>query len=262
MSGRGTVIRRNTFYNGFDGFGVCPLSDTGTTSETDVYENLAYDLGDDGIETDGYCSNVRIWGNTFHDLLAGISLAPATTGPVYALRNLVYETGKGNNSYDGTCFKLNSGGGLSGDIFLYHNTCDAGEDGLDAFDIRSPGSWTGLTARNHIWWATRFALSNENISQSVDLDWDDLYTTMVNELAWWDNDHLRTLIELQSATGQELNGLNLAPGFAAGGYRLAEDSLLIDAGLLIPGINHDYADSGPDIGAFEFDEEIFSDGFE
>ena len=31
------------------GFGVCPGTDTGTTSETDVYDNLGYDLGDDGV---------------------------------------------------------------------------------------------------------------------------------------------------------------------------------------------------------------------
>ena len=42
---------------------------------------------DDGMETDGQCSNVRIWGNTFHDVLVGISLAPIYPGPVYALRN-------------------------------------------------------------------------------------------------------------------------------------------------------------------------------
>jgi hypothetical protein len=64
-----------------------------------VYDNLVYNAGDDGIETDGRCSNVRLWGNTFHDVLMGISLAPVYTGPVYALRNLIYRTGVGNNTY-------------------------------------------------------------------------------------------------------------------------------------------------------------------
>ncbi len=263
MSGRGTVIRRNTFFDDFDGFGVCPASDTGATCETDVYNNLAYDLGDDAVETDGYCSNVRIWGNTFHDLLIGISLAPVYTGPVYAVRNLIYETGKGDNQYSGSCFKLNSGYAQSGPMFLYHNTCDAGADGLDAFDIRSPGTWTGLTTRNNIWSATRFALSNENPSQAADLDWDVLYTTMTDELAWWQGyGHLRNLADLQNTTGQEDNGINVDPMFTTGSYNLEINSPLVDAALLIPGINHDFEGAGPEFGAFESLESIFSDGFE
>jgi hypothetical protein len=64
MTGRGTVIRRNTFHDYFDGFGVCPDATAGVTSETDVSESLVYNAGDDGMETDGQCSNVRIWQNT------------------------------------------------------------------------------------------------------------------------------------------------------------------------------------------------------
>ncbi len=56
--GRGNIIRRNTFHDYFDGFNVCPSSTAGLTNETDVYENLVYRAGDDGMETDGQCSNV------------------------------------------------------------------------------------------------------------------------------------------------------------------------------------------------------------
>ena len=263
MTGRGTVIRRNTFSDDFDGFGVCPSSDTGTTCETDVYDNLGYDLGDDGFETDGYCSNVRIWGNTFHDVLVGISLAPVYHGPVYAVRNLIHHTGAGNSDYTGTCFKLNSGYSTSGPMLLYHNTCDAALPGNDAFAIKSPGTWTDLVARNNIWSATRYALSNANTSQPVDLDWDALFTTMPDELAWWNgHGHLRTLAELRAATGQELAGMHSEPGFAGPGYQLEPTSNLVDAGVPLPGINHDFAGAAPDMGAFEAVEVIFTDGFE
>jgi hypothetical protein len=263
MTGRGTVIRRNTFADDFDGFGVCPASDTGTTCETDVYDNLGYDLGDDGVETDGYCANVRLWGNTFHHVLMGISLAPVYHGPVYAVRNLIHSTGVGNHDYTGSCFKLNSGYDTSGPMLLYHNTCDAALPGNDAFRIGSPGTWTALTARNNIWSATRYALVDYNTSQPVDLDHDAVYTSWANELAWWDgHGHLRTLPELQAATGQEMHGLHVEPGFAGGSYRLDPTSNLVDAGLLLPGINHDHVGGGPDIGAFELGEPIFTDGFE
>jgi parallel beta-helix repeat protein len=81
VSGRGNVIRNNTFHDYFDGFGSCPEETAGETNETDVYGNLVYNTGDDGLSSDGTCSNLRIWGNSFHDVLAGISLAPVYTGP-------------------------------------------------------------------------------------------------------------------------------------------------------------------------------------
>jgi parallel beta-helix repeat protein len=256
--GRGNIIRSNTFHDYFDGFGACPDSSDAVTNETDVYENLVYRAGDDGMETDGQCSNVRIWGNTFHDVLVGISLAPVYTGPVYAIRNLMYNTGAGNNDYPGSPFKFNSGYDQSGPMYLLHNTADAALPGSSGLDIKSPGSWTSITARNNIWAGTEYALSNANPDQPLDLDYDDLYTTLVGELAWWDNlpdRHLNTLAELQSATGQENHGFNLLPDFvdpAVGDYTLAPASGLIDAGLLIAGINDDYAGDAPDVGAFEF----------
>ena len=264
--GRGTVIRNNTFHDFFDGFGACPEETSAITNETDVYHNLVYNSGDDGMETDGHCSNVRIWGNIFHDVLMGISLAPVYGGPVYAIRNLIYRTGAGNNDYSGSAFKFNSGYDQSGPTYLFHNTSDAflTEPLSSGLDIKSPGSWTMITARNNIWSGTDYAISNANPDQPIDLDYDDLYTTRPGELAWWsnlDDRHLNTLLELQTATGQELHGMNAVPGFAdaaSGDFTLADSSELIDAGLVIPGINDDYLGSAPDIGAFEYEGFGFS----
>jgi parallel beta-helix repeat protein len=258
MTGQGTVIRRNTFHDYFDGFGACPDETAGVTNETDVYENLVYNAGDDGVETDGQCSNVRIWGNTFHDVLVGISLAPVYTGPVYAIRNLIYRTGAGNNNYPGTPFKFNSGYDQSGPIFLFHNTADAVLPGSSGLDIKSPGSWKMIYSRNNIWSGTDYAINNANPGQPLDLDYDDLYTTQAGELVWWEglpDRHLNTIGELRNATGQELHGINAVPAFAdpaAGNYSLGSGSQLIDKGVIIPGINDDYAGNAPDVGAFEF----------
>jgi parallel beta-helix repeat protein len=268
VTGRGNVIRRNTFHDDFDGFGVCSNTDTGTTCETDVHDNLGYRLGDDGVSTDGYCSNVRLWNNTFHDLLVGVSLAPTYVGPVYALRNVIYRIGEGNSSYSGMPFKFNSGYPGSGTMYLFHNTCDAALPGNNGFAVRSPGSWQNIVTRNNIWSGTEYALSNANPSQPLDMDWDNLYTTMVGELAYWSDlpdRHLNTLAELQAETGQELNGVDVDPDFvdpASGDHSLADTSGLIDAGLHIPGINDGFDGSAPDIGAFERLESIFKDGFE
>jgi len=215
-------------------------------------------MGDDGLETDGQCSNVRIWSNTFHDVLMGISLAPVYDGPVYAIRNLIYRTGAGNNDYTGSPFKFNSGYAQSGPMYLFHNTADAALPGNHGLDIREPGTWELIYARNNIWAGTEYALSNANPSQPLDLDYDDLYTTLAGELVWWDglsDPHLNTLAEFQAATGQEPHGLSVEPGLADvahGDYTLDPTSDLIDAGVVIPGINDDYVGVAPDMGAYEY----------
>ena len=258
MTGRGTVIRRNVFHDDFDGFHISPWEGE-TTSETDVYENLVYNVGDDGMEADGYASNVRIWSNTFHDALMGVSLAPVYIGPVYAIRNVIYHTGV-HGQY-GSAFKFNSGYDQSGPMYLLHNTTDAGLPEQNGLTIFEPGTWQMIYARNNIWAGTAYALENYNTGQPLDLDYDDLYTTLPGELARWEylpDTHLNTLAELQSVTGQELNGLNVEPGFVDapnGYYDLSPDSALIDAGVILPGINDQgpfaYRGVAPDLGAFE-----------
>src|SRR5690606_20558677 len=72
----------------------------------------------------------------------------------------------------------------------------------------------------------------------------------------WDGTNYSTLAAFTEATGQEAHGLNTEPGFDSPGdgqYTLSSTSPLIDAGVLIPGINDDYSGSAPDIGAFESD---------
>jgi len=259
VDGRGNIIRRNTFHDDFDGFGVCPGSTAMVTNETDVYNNLTFNMGDDGVETDGYCSNVRLWSNTFHDVLMGISLAPVYEGPVYAIRNLIYRTGVGNNDYSGSPFKFNSGYDQSGPMYLFHNTADAALLGNNGIYIKAPGTWEMIYARNNIWSGTDYALNNYNETQPIDFDYDDLYTTNPSEFIYWGDGpdrHMHDLPTFQALTGQELHGFNLEPGFSDAlgeNYALDPSSDLIDVGVLIPGINQDFVGTAPDVGAFEYE---------
>jgi parallel beta-helix repeat protein len=259
VDGRGLVIRRNKFHNFFDGLGICPESSAAASNETDLYDNESYDLGDDGVETDGQCVNVRIWGNHFHDSLAGISLAPVMGGPVYCLRNQIYLTGAGKSEegYTGLPFKFNSGDGDSGAIYLLHNTVDAQRAGNDGFRIMSPGTWTKLFARNNVFAGTLHALENANPTQPADMDYDDLWGSGSDYLCRWDglaNPRLATLADYTAATGQEAHGMSQAPGFTApatADFTPAPGSPLIDRGLYIPGINDGYRGLAPDLGAIE-----------
>ncbi len=261
-TGRGNVIRRNTFHDMFDGFHVCPAETSGVTNETDVYQNLVYRVGDDGMETDGRCSNVRIWANTFHDVLVGISLSPVYAGPVYAIRNVIYNSGAGNNTHDGSPFKFIYSTSSDGPVYLFHNTSDAVNPGNDGIRIGGePGLWDLILSRNNIWAGTRYALANYSAGQVLNFDYDDLYTLASDRFAKWEglpNPSLASLADLQAQTGQELNGRSVDPGFvnpANGDYHLGPSSQLVDAGLVIPGINsqenYAYQGSAPDIGAYE-----------
>ncbi|MFZ1986766.1 MAG: Ig-like domain-containing protein [Desulfatitalea sp.] len=253
-TGRGNIIRRNIFHDDFDGMGVCPADTAALTNETDVYDNVVYRMGDDGLETDGRCSNVRIWGNTFHDVLMGISLAPVYDGPVYAIRNLIYRTGVGNNGYTGSPFKFNSGFGLSGPLYLFHNTSDAALPGNNGLYIKALGTWRLIYARNNIWAGTDFAIDDYNTSQPLDLDYDNLYNAGLNDLVRWDNTRYATLTDFSTAIGQEVHGRNVNPGFydpIRENYALNSGSDLIDVGINIPGISGSYSGTAPDIGAFE-----------
>ena len=72
----------------------------------------------------------------------------------------------------------------------------------------------------------------------------------------WNSVNYPALPAFRAATGQELHGFNVLPGFADkanGGYRLSPTSGLIDAGVTLPGINDEYVGAAPDIGAFEYE---------
>jgi len=257
--GRGTVIRRNKFHDYFDGLGICPGESAAVTNETDFYENESYNLGDDGVETDGRCANVRLWSNKFHDSLSGISLAPVVGGPVYCLRNQIYLTGAGHSEagYSGLPFKFNSDTEASGAMYLFHNTVDAQRPANDGFRIMSPGTWQLVYSRNNVWAGTLHAMQNANPTQPIDMDYDDLWRSGSDYLVYWEglaNTHLTTIPEITAASGQQSHGLSAAPAFVAPAtfdFTPGADSPLVDRGIYIPGINDGYVGQAPDVGAVE-----------
>lgn len=248
---KGNVIRWNTVHGAFDGMNVCSYEFGKTSlSETDVYENVFSDIGDDAIQADGQCGNVRVWGNIIDDVLHGISFAPVEIGPVYAVRNLI-------TNYRISPIKTGSSDGTSGEIYLYHNTAvgTANAYGLQ-FDKGSDETWKLIRSRNNIWAGARqHGLRNVGIDQPCDLDYDNITNNGTTDLIRWGYEFYTSLTEFAAATGQELNGLSVAPGFvdaASGDYGLTADSPLVDAGCLIPGINDDYTGGAPDLGAIEY----------
>lgn len=253
-TGRGNVIRGNSFSNFFDALTICPWADTGTTNETDVYNNTFDNIGDDAIAADGTCNNVRVWGNRISNAHTGVSMAPIFNGPIYALRNVIWNIHKANHAagFAGRPFKFNGDYPRSGRMFLFHNTSNAGLAGIAGFELGGPaGAWELVYARNNIWSGTADAIDNFNAGQPVDFDFDDIVSTSGGRFSKWGSISYATFADFRSGTGQERNGLNVTPGFrdvSHNDLRLAATSRLVDRGLVIPGINDGYTGAGPDIG--------------
>jgi hypothetical protein len=264
------VVRRNRVSGFFNGIGPCggEAPPTGVTNETDLYDNELFQITDDAFEPEGYCSNVRLWGNRIEDIHMAFAVAPATVGPTFVLRNTV--TGIGNtrtsqlDGYTASALKINSGFAQPfGPLFLYHNTFHTAIAETNAVTLLNPGESTYILGRNNIYAGTRYVLDKVN-PVTLDWNWDLLFTTDPGRFVKWEGTRYDTLGELQAGTAQELNGVAADPELELDGDGLlvpGRGSPAIDRGVHIPGINDDFTGTAPDLGAVEVGP-LFADGFE
>ncbi len=270
--GRGHVVRRNVFQGTFNGIGPCGSSeppDGGFTSEIDVYENLFLDLNDDALEPEGYCSNVRMWGNHVEDVHMAFAVAPAAPGPTWIVRNVAFDFGSTRTSqvdgYLASALKINSGYATPiGPLFLYQNTLLTTAPATAAMTLLNPGASTYLVARNNVFAGTAEALYKVN---PIALDWDSdlLHRSTAGRLVYWQGASYPDLVTFQTGTGQEPAGLSSPPALVApgaGDFTPLPASPLVDAGVELAGINdRRAAPDPPDLGAVERSL-LFRDGFE
>jgi hypothetical protein len=267
--GRGNVVRRNRFRGTFNGIGPCgedpPLSGD-VTVETDIYGNDFRQHTDDGLEPEGYCANVRIWGNTVTDTHMAFAVAPARMGPLWIVRNVAYNFGNTRTSQqDGfvaSALKINSDFPEAiGPLFLYHNTLLTTAPATDAVALLNNGVTTFITAGDNLIAGTQYALYKVN-PVLLSWDWNDLYTTDAGRYVKWMGTSYATPGAFRAATGQEVNGIAAAPllvGPGGGVFRPQPGSPLLDRGRTLPGIDDGWVGTAPDIGAVEL---LFGDGFE
>lgn len=261
--GRGNVIRRNTIHGQFNGMGPCGSTAPpggGFTNETDIYENTLYQHTDDALEPEGWCSNVRIWGNTIRDVHMAFAVAPANPGPVFIVRNVAWRMGNTRTSqtdgYTASALKVNSGYPEPvGPLLFFHNTLLTDAPNTDAVALLNPGNSTWIWLRNNLVAGTRYVLDKVN-PVSWQGDYNDVYTTDGTRLVRWMGTRYDTLAAYRAGTGQELNGLSAAPQLvnpAGGDFRPAAGSPLIDHGVFVPGMSDGFLGAAPDIGALEYD---------
>ena len=257
-SPRGYVVRRNRIRGTFDAVAPCGTAPPtgGLTTETDVYDNHFWELGDDGIEAEPYCSNLRIWDNRISTVMMGISTAPAGPGPTWILRNVAYRFGaaRGRDVWLASALKINTfDREATGPLFVYHNTFVTDIPNVDAIALLEPSQVAFIRARNNVMQGTRHAMLKVSPIR-WDGDANALHTTSTGPLVEWLGTPLATIFDLRRMTNQERAGLSVPPQLtdpARGDFTPLAGSPLIDHGVVISGINERFAGRGPDIGAIE-----------
>ena len=256
--GQGIIFQDNYVHDMFDGLNICGNDPMDHPNNADVINNTVFHCGDDGIETDGECSNIRIIGNRFEDCLVGVSTAPAVTGPTYIIRNLMVNLNNvaPDSEWGTRAVKFNVGDDRpSGDIFIYHNTASTFEEGNAAFNVTDDSRWIFVKLLNNIWMGTEYAFYfNNSGDEPFSQDYDLMHTTDPERFVWYQGDRYLTPDEYFAGAGQCEHCIKAVPGFvnAGGGdYSLEEESEAVDQGVLIPGVNDDFEDEGPDMGAIE-----------
>ena len=257
-SGGNLVIRHNKIHSKSgryfnDGMGAFQnFSNTGfPNKDSDIYGNYISDCWDDGIESEGGNTNVRIWGNYIDNTFVKIAIGAVNVGPVYIWRNIgarsrKYENIANSDSYGrGPFIKAGAGKGRA---YIFHNTilqpsAPSGQKytlGCDGGIINSAGSVYEHKSRNNIF-------TNYNTSHTTFKDGTSSPTNS------FDYDLYTGKIDISRA--HQLNGISAQPVFSSsnkeGEFALDINSKGIDAGEIIPNFNDDYKGNGPDVGAFE-----------
>ncbi len=199
LRGNNNVVSHNSIRNFADG-----ISTDGPPYESsysmDIHHNDIINMVDDVIEVDGTISNTRIYNNRGFNARAGISVAPVFGGPVYILRNELFNLGISG-------LKMNRG--PSG-LIVVHNTISNLENA-----VSSPAGWQNTFFRNNVIFASRYCFEEfDIIAGSID-DWDyGAYKStrggMTNtEEFKWDDIRYATVSVLQASGLLEANAVQV-----------------------------------------------------
>ena len=287
----GNCVLRNSRIYGVENGLVCVSSwrnsafgDPSYSPGTIVINSEFALIGDDAIETDGPGYNTVIYGNYFHHCFVAVSSAPLGVGPIWMIRNIIYQVdrslpGGGADNlgrYGGPpnkAFKFSCGGrpARNGRMLIYHNTSlvnttirsaapfsrvSSGTPGLDV--VLRNNSLTVEHGRGRALSVSGYSRKH-NYTFNFDIDYDNIKRQPGGEFAKILKKRYKTFARLQ-ADGYEIHGMSKNPMFVnpeQGDFRLMPGSPLIDAGVWIPGINDGYNGAAPDIGAMEFGDKKY-----
>jgi hypothetical protein len=242
----------------------------------DFYGNDVSNMHDNCFETDGGMHNMRVFRNRcFNAAVGAMSPQPIFGGPVYFIRNVVY-----NSVYGPLKIQADPSG-----ILVYQNTY-VGE-------IQQITPASNLHFRNNLIMGTKarpalFAIDTHTPWSSSDYNGFFVNTDAEYSFQWnsppagarvdytsaREVRRFKTLAEYQRATGQDAHSravdysvfVNAAPpDFTdptklaspdAVDLRLKPRSRAVDAGTVLPGLTDGFAGRAPDLGAYEQGAEL------
>ena len=286
FNGANGVIRNNTISNMENGIYVgawsqTPFSNPALTAGWVVRDNTLSNLGDDAIEVEGSGYQNVVIGNDIRQALTGISVAPASVGPVWAIRNTIYQTdilnplGQPISNSLNSPFKFNSAPSAAGPLgpgtllFTYNNSVYVSTTGSAAASarIQVPTAGVRWTSRNDSFvladgtgyaflqlenLPTQYGVSPEDVFE-FDFQHSNFWRSTDKPLVKMEDTVYQTLGDWQAA-GFNTSGISSLSQFADpanGDFTVPAGTDLHDAGVHIPGINDNYQGTAPDIGAFE-----------
>lgn len=243
QGGGGNVVRFCDFRGMFNGVGASTwgdLENEALNRDLDIHDNAFTEIGDDPLEPEGACMNVRFWNNRTENTLQGISLAPITVGPTYVVRDRYV-----NFRSSAVKVSVNS----RGVVYLYHVLGWTNRPEANAMGVSGP--WDNMHFRNSILRGTRYVIEDFRPHPiGCSHDYCDLFTTG-RVFVKWSDQRYTGLEDVPAATFGKHN-LRVEPYLRIEDGRPAELAPpLIDAGVVIPGINDDFKGKAPDIGPEE-----------
>ncbi|MEZ4651668.1 MAG: right-handed parallel beta-helix repeat-containing protein [Candidatus Eisenbacteria bacterium] len=266
VTGRGHVVRNNEIRDWWDGILVGHGEPEAETSDCDVFANEIHNCTDDGIETDGSRHNVRVVGNRFTNVLCGISAQPVYGGPMYAIRNVVY-----NYQLKPLKYQVWPTG-----LIVFSNTF-VGADPRGWGD----GEWRNAVVRNNLFvGGSGPGHSGDPIAldarcERADIDYNGWHQAEPDRFARFNGTYYETLGDFQEALDMSWHAVHvdhgvfrdaeepeLGPYLGQGGYlpgyepgsqdlRLYPGSIAEEAGVWLANITEEYAGIAPDLGAYE-----------
>lgn len=227
----------------------------------DIEANAISECLDDGIEADDTLGNIRVMGNFLFNVHTGISAQPELGGPLYLIRNAVYNT---------TYAPLKLHNRPSG-LLVFHNTFVGSSQGFESW----PAQWRNATFRNNLFVGEEgYAMQTGSPDPRTSLDYDGWrQASPAPRFISWSSDgektwaKFATLAAFAKVTGQETHGVlvdyadfvHVAPPIKGHTYtlheidlRLAPGSRARGHGVALPTVNDGERGSAPDLGCCPF----------
>lgn len=277
LSGQGHAVGYNYVSNFWDGINVftgalANPADSQQARAIDFYNNEVFNTSDQFIESDGGFTNIRMLRNLcFNNPSQPISSQPVHAGPVYWIRNIIWNVNKGDG-----CFKIDHGAPVF--VFL-HNTSSAHikmaynngrASQYNTFLVQNnlcigPAYADGTTSKYFVEYADGIQKERQNINNNA------FNINAAGASCKIGKTTYSNFSDMKTATQFDMNSI-LVDGYSIfenapePPHAKARTSLVfpadinlslksgtkpVDAGIIIPGINDDYNGTAPDIGAYE-----------